>query len=47
MNGKKAKLLRSVGKVKKHDKRLYHQLSKEDRHTLSKMYKTLTKKSVD
>lgn len=39
MNGKKAKLLRKVGKVDKTTKRLYHKLNHAERGVLSDFYK--------
>lgn len=38
MNGKRAKLLRKVGKLDKHTKRLYNRLSHVEKGLLSAMY---------
>jgi len=40
MNGKKAKMLRKVGRVEKRTKKLYNTLSHEEKSILSKVYKT-------
>jgi hypothetical protein len=39
MNGKKAKLLRKVGKVDQTTKRLYHKLNHAERGVLGDFYK--------
>jgi hypothetical protein len=38
MNGKKAKLMRSVGKVDKKTKRLFNQLSADEKKVLTNFY---------
>ena len=45
MNGKKAKLLRKVSKVERREKKLYNQLSSEEKRILSEIYEfSLTRK---
>lgn len=45
MNGKKAKLMRKVGKVERTDKKLYNKLSSEEKRILSEIYEfSLTRK---
>lgn len=43
MNGKKAKLMRKVGKLARKDKKLYNTLSHPEKQILSDIYKTLVK----
>lgn len=38
MNGKKAKLMRKVGKVEKKDKKLYNQLTHDQKYVLKVLY---------
>ena len=45
MNGKKAKLMRKVGKVERKDKKLYNSLSDEEKKLLSDIYQfSITRK---
>ena len=46
MNGKKAKLMRKVGKgLTKKDKRLYNSLNSEEREVLAVLYNHIIKKN--
>lgn len=45
MNGKKAKLLRKVGKLTKRDKKLYNMLSHEEKEVLAVLYRHLIDKN--
>lgn len=45
MNGKKAKLIRKVGKVERREKRLYNTLSHQEKTILSEIYKSVLEKN--
>jgi len=47
MNGKKAKLMRKVGKVDKQSKRLYNQLTSEQKEVLAVLYRHIIEKNKD
>jgi len=45
MNGKKAKLLRKVGKLTKRDKKLYNMLRHEEKEILAVLYQHIIEKN--
>jgi len=45
MNGKKAKLLRKVGKVVRREKKLYNTLSHQEKAILSEIYESVLEKN--
>lgn len=47
MNGKKAKLLRKVGKLTKNDKKLYNSLDQNQKEILGVLYKHLIEKNKE